>query len=124
MLKFLMKSFNRAKGNTGEQIAVHYLMEHGFSIVEQNFSCKLGEIDIIALRGNTFHFIEVKYRMTTNFGHGREAVTPTKQRTIHNVAMLYLQKKGLWGEVDISFDVIDILGSPTNYQLEFLEECF
>ena len=115
---------NRAKGNIGEQIAVHYLVANGFSIVETNFLCKLGEVDIIAMRDDTFHFIEVKYRATTMFGHGRESVTPTKQRTIHNVAMFYLQKKRLWGEVDISFDVIDILGSPTNHQLEFLEGCF
>ena len=118
------KKQNRHKGNIGEKIATAWLEANGFSIVECNYQSKIGEVDIIALRNNTFHFVEVKYRANTLFGHGRESVTESKQSTIHNVAMMYLQQENLWGEVDLSFDVIDILGTPNDYQLEYLESCF
>ena len=114
----------RAKGSVGEAIATNYLRHHGFEVVAKNFANKMGEIDIIALRENTFHFVEVKYRQNENFGRGLESVNYAKQKTIHRVAMAFLQSKGLWGEVDLSFDVIDILGTPTNHTIEYLEACF
>ena len=118
------KSFNRAKGNIGEVITIQYLEERGFTILETNYTTKLGEIDIIACKGNVIHFVEVKYRKNHNFGLGREAVTYAKRKTIRNVAMSYLQFKKLYDKVDVSFDVADIVGELNDCQIDYLEGCF
>ena len=111
---------NRARGNEGEAMAIDYLGRHGFDVIKQNYRNKLGEIDIIAERLGKLHFIEVKYRRTNTFGTGREAVTGTKQRRIHNIATVYLKYHGLYGKQHISFDVIEIHGD----KIEHLIGCF
>ena len=119
-----VKTFNRSSGNVGEAIAVNHLEGEGFKIEKTNFKAKMGEVDIIASRKGRLHFIEVKYRQTNKFGLGREAVTATKQRTIRNVAKLYLVQNGLYNKVFVSFDVIEIMGSFQDYKLEHLVGCF
>ena len=66
-------------GVTGEQEAKNYLVKKGYKIVKMNFSCKIGEIDIIAMDKDTLVFVEVKARNTAMFGLPREAVTAKKQ---------------------------------------------
>jgi len=115
---------NRQKGNFGEEIAVKYLLEHGFKILQRNYSASKnfqgGEIDIIALKGDTIHFIEVKSRDTDKFGLGRESVTPAKQKTLRKMATQYLVKNGLWEKVFVSLDVVEI----TCGKVEHLVDCF
>ena len=105
---------NRDTGKLGEAIAVAYLRESGFEILKTNFQSRIGEVDIIARRPGRkgelcVHFIEVKYRMSDRFGLGREAVGHAKQKKIHQVAQGWLVANGMWQNVDISFDVIDIM---------------
>ena len=114
----------RNTGNVGEALAIKYLKDQGFTIIETNFRIKLGEVDIIALKDDRVHFVEVKYRNSDRFGLGREAVTWTKQQTIRKVALAYLTKKGLYYKVDISFDVIEISGAPPNHVVEHFVACF
>ena len=119
-----MNRYNKDMGDLGEAIVCNYLKSKGFVIVETKYRGKGGEIDIIARNGNKWHFVEVKYRTTTNFGSGREAVGYTKQRTIHRIAQIYLLYKKLWGNVEISFDVAEVSGIPPNTKVEYLESCF
>jgi len=121
-----MKQFNRSKGTGGEVIATAYLEQRDFTILKTNFKTKLGEIDIIAMKNDVIHFIEVKYRAALGFGHGRESVTYGKQQTIRKVATQFLMAEGLYNEIDVSFDVIDIVGDLTygNYDITFLQGCF
>jgi len=114
---------NKLTGNRGEQLAKQYLVKKGFEILETNYHSAMGEIDIIARKCDTVHFIEVKYRTSEMFGSGREAVTASKQRTIHKLATRYLVANKLYYEVDISFDVIEINGK-INPEIEHLEACF
>ena len=118
------KTFNKEKGDVGEVLAISHLLENGFTLLETNYKCSYGEIDIIASKKSVIHFIEVKYRRSKNFGLGREAVGPAKQKTIRNVALKYLQARRLYDEVDISFDVIDIVGDVADFELEHMEGCF
>jgi len=114
----------RNLGNTGEQIAVAFLEKNNFTIITQNFRSRVGEIDIIAKKNNRIHFIEVKWRKNNKYGLGREAVTYTKQKKIHNTALLWLQQNNLYTRVDICFDVLEITGVIPNHTIEHFIGCF
>jgi len=101
-------SDNITLGERGEAIAVAYLKGQKFTIVERNFRCKCGEVDIIARDGKAFVFIEVKARRTLAFGPPQLAVTPFKQRQISKAALTWLAKNRLH-EAVARFDVIAIL---------------
>ncbi|HTP65118.1 MAG TPA: YraN family protein [Geobacteraceae bacterium] len=98
----------RTLGARGEAIAATYLLGKRFAIVEKNFRCKGGEVDIIAREGNTFVFVEVKTRRNLSFGPPQLALTPFKQRQISKAALTWLAKKQLLG-ASARFDVIAIL---------------
>lgn len=97
-------------GNEYEQIAVEYLTQNGYEIVEQNFRNRMGEIDIIAIDGDYLVFVEVKYRRTSGEGHPSEAVNYSKQRRITKTAMYYCGINGISEYRPMRFDVISILG--------------
>lgn len=101
-------------GVTGEQEAKNYLVKKGYKIVKMNFSCKIGEIDIIAMDKDTLVFVEVKARNTAMFGLPREAVTAKKQYKIRRIAELYLQRYSTLDQ-KIRFDVIEILGDKITH---------
>ena len=115
---------SRTKGEEGEERAVQYLEQNGFSILARNYSPKTnfqgGEIDVIAKRGSRIHFIEVKFRRTDAYGAGRESVGAAKQKSIRRLASMWLVKNKLYGVAPISFDVIEI----TAQKIEYLENCF
>lgn len=69
-------------GAEGEEIAIKLLENQGYKILQKNFRCKIGEIDIVALEGKTLVFVEVKTRWTKEFGLPEEAITPWKIRKI------------------------------------------
>lgn len=96
----------KSLGSFGEDKAVQYLRRQGYSIVERNFSCRFGEIDIIARKGNYIIFVEVKLRKNSDFAAAREFVTFSKQRRILSTASLWLSIKNC--ELQPRFDVIEI----------------
>ena len=98
----------RAVGIVGENIAAEYLKSNGYKILERNFSCKLGEVDIIALYSGYYVFIEVKNRSGLEFGRPCEAVTPYKQQKIISVAKYWLLRNHKTN-VPVRFDVVEIL---------------
>ena len=103
----------RAIGTRGENIAVEYLQKNGYKILDRNFNCRFGEVDIVAMQGGYYVFIEVKSRNTIQFGAPREAVTPYKQQRIVSVARYWLFKKRITG-VPARFDVVEVLdGIPS-----------
>lgn len=99
---------NISMGERGESIAAAYLKGQKFVILERNFRCKCGEVDIIARDGKTVVFIEVKARRTLSFGPPQLAVTQFKQRQISKTALTWLAKHRLH-EASARFDVIAIL---------------
>lgn len=99
----------RSVGTMYEQKAGAYLEEHGYEIIEYNFRCRLGEIDIIARDGEYLVFCEVKYRSHPGSGHPAEAVDERKQRKISKCALFYLTRYTT-GDVPCRFDVIGIEG--------------
>lgn len=98
----------RETGAKYEQVAATYLQKQGYEIIEQNFRCRQGEIDIIAKDGEYLVFCEVKYRSSGQKGHPLEAVSVQKQHRISRTALYYMAKKGLI-DVPCRFDVVGIL---------------
>ena len=95
-------------GQFGEDKAAEYLNEKGYRILERNYSCKLGEVDIIARKGDTLCFIEVKTRSSFLYGSPGEAVGKSKMSHIKRVAEIYIRQKGLY-PLRVSFDVMEVM---------------
>lgn len=85
----IKRSQNKSLGEKGEDIACELLKKAGYKILQRNFSGKFGEIDIIAISGDTLVFIEVKTRKSLRFGMPEEAVTPAKLGKIKKTAEYY-----------------------------------
>ncbi len=98
----------RAIGRIGEEMACQYLLQQGYFIVKMNYSCKIGEIDIIASKRDVIVFVEVKYRKNNSFGDSVEAVGIKKQCKIRKVAEHYITYELKKTDVNCRFDVIGI----------------
>jgi putative endonuclease len=96
-----------ARGRRGEDAACRHLEGQGLRVVARNFTCRLGEIDVVAQDGATTVFVEVKERGDASRGAGFESVTLAKRRRVIAAARLYAARHGL-GETPCRFDVISI----------------
>ncbi len=95
-------------GRKYEEAAAGFLEKQGYSILERNYQCRQGEIDLIGKEGEYLCFIEVKYRSSSSYGKPLEAVTKAKQRKISRTALYYLTKKGYPEDTPCRFDVVGI----------------
>lgn len=99
-----MSRERKDKGDRGEDRAATFLRQEGYRILERNYRCPLGEMDIIARDGKTIVFIEVKARSSDRFGSPQAAIGPQKQRRMTAIALCYLKGKG-WLGMPARFDV-------------------
>ena len=110
---------NAALGGFGESRAAAHYRAEGYEVLERNWHCPAGEIDLICARGALLVFCEVKARTGSGHGHPLEAVTVPKQRRLRRLAAIYLrQQKTRWA--DVRFDVAAVLDGS----LEVLEGAF
>jgi len=114
---------NLQTGKLGEQMAAAYLQEAGYRILERNYRCPFGEIDMIAQDGDTLVFVEVKSRRSEKFGLPQLAVGSEKQRRISKISLYYLQNHRL-GDSNVRFDVVAILLRSLNPQIELIKDAF
>ena len=119
-----MQKLNRRQIAADKEACVcEWLEAHGYIILERNFRCRSGEIDIVAREGGYLFFIEVKYRSRGASGLPEEAVDVRKQRVISRVALYYLRRFGYGETTPVRFDVAAVLGekdlSVTLYQNAF-----
>lgn len=110
----------RRIGSEQEKYGIEYLIKQGYTIIETNFFCRSGEIDIIARHKGYLVFIEVKYRATNRFGNPEEAVNGRKQQHIIRAARFYLLRHGYSEETPCRFDVVVILGK----EIRVIEDAF
>jgi putative endonuclease len=110
-------------GKKGEEKALRFLKKKGYRIIEQNYVCNLGEMDIIAKEKDTLVFVEVKTRTSMVFGPPQLAVTPFKQRQLSKVALHFLKEKKL-EDVKARFDVVAILLPPEREKIELIRNAF
>lgn len=113
---------NRVIGNAAEDAAAGWIKKNkGYIVLERNYSCAAGEIDIIAKDKDTTVFIEVKYRKNTKKGYPSEAVTETKQKRIIRTAMAYVSEKNT---ENIRFDVAEIVEKDGRKYIRYIENAF
>ena len=104
-----MEGSTHDKGRHGEDRATAILRRSGYSIVERNYRCPLGEIDIVARDGDALVFVEVRTRRDASRGNALETVRRGKQRRLGRVAAHYLMARRPT-LIDCRFDVIGITG--------------
>lgn len=105
----------RQVGSCYEQMAADYLTGQGVQILERNYRCRGGEIDLIVRDGCYLVFVEVKYRSSSAKGDPAEAVDGYKQHRIRNVARYYLYDHRYGEDTPCRFDVISILGDEIRW---------
>ncbi len=111
-------------GKTGEELARRFLKKNGFNIVDHNFRCRYGEIDLVLRKDKAFHFVEVKFRRTLEYGLPQESVNRRKQNKIHTVALFWMKKRHLPMDSEIHFDVLAISRHSDSIEYEFIEDAF
>lgn len=114
----------REKGAKYEALAAEYLESNGYKILERNFRCRQGEIDLIARDDTYLVFAEVKYRTNSSQGSAATAVFYKKQRNISRVAAFYLLKNRLPEDTPCRFDVVAIDGNKIQLYKNAFEYCY
>ena len=109
----------RGFGSEGEHLVRDYLTGRGYQVLDMNYRRGPGEIDVIARKGDTVAFVEVKRRGSNRYGRPAEAVDRQKQSHILRTAQLYLQENRLT-DVPVRFDVIEVLPG----QIRHIENAF
>lgn len=110
----------RAIGTIEEDKAAAYLQEQGFLLLERNYRCRTGEIDIIAADGSYLVFVEVKFRKNNDKGLSLEAVNYRKQTVICKVARHYLMTHHKAEDTPCRFDVVGI----DNQKITLVKDAF
>ncbi len=110
----------RLMGTDAETKAAEFLISQGAQILDRNFRCRQGEIDIICRHGSYLVFVEVKYRASLQKGAPQEAVGAAKQKVICRVADYYRCTHGIRQSVPVRYDVIAVLGED----LEWYQNAF
>ncbi len=105
----------RERGSAYETRAARFLCDNGIKILERNFRCRSGEIDIIGSEGNTLVFFEVKYRKSNSFGTASEAVDSKKQSVICAVSDFYRVCHRQFESFFVRYDVIAINGEKLSW---------
>jgi len=113
---------NRTAGHYGEQLAENFLKQRDYKILERNFWCRYGEIDLIAQEEDYLSFIEVKSASTENFIPPQEKVDSQKQNKIKRVAQYYLQFREF--RLDLRFDVVVVLTSTPKPKIKLIKNAF
>ena len=116
----------RQRGQTAEVIACRYLLAQGLVLLERNYYCRWGEIDLIMRDGKTVVFVEVRYRSNRCFTTAAESIDYRKQKKLILTAAQYLQKKGLSDRCPVRFDVVTMrsIGLACESDLEWLSDAF
>jgi putative endonuclease len=110
-------------GREGERIAERYLAKKGYRLVERNYRCPLGELDLIALDRRVIVFVEVKTRLDQRFGPPLESVHPRKQRKMVKAALFFLNEHKLHHR-EARFDVVGISFAGREPVVEHIENAF
>jgi putative endonuclease len=119
----MKRNNTRKTGGTGEAIALAHLEHNGYAIIDRNYTCLIGEIDIVAMNDGDIVFIEVKSRRSSAFGTPAEAVTVTKQKKISRTALYYLKEKNLLGR-PVRFDVVAVTLKRDETTVEIFQNAF
>lgn len=115
------RTSRQRSGAAGEQRALDYLQGQGMRLLQRNFLCKGGEIDLVMQEGRTLVFVEVRQRASGRFGGALASITPAKQRRIVHAAQVYLM--GLGAPPPCRFDVVAIEAGQLVWLKDVIAAC-
>ena len=119
------KPTTHQQGQLTENFAAQYLQKHGLKLINQNVHCRQGEIDLVMQEGETYIFVEVKYRKNNNFGGAVAAVSYKKQQKIKHCITFYLHQAGLNEyNTPCRCDVIALTGNIQQPEVTWLKNAF
>ncbi len=105
----------RPSGDAAEDRALHLLQERGLVLIERNYRCRVGEIDLVMRDGEALVFVEVRYRADGRHGSAAETVSIAKQRRLVAAARRYLQQHPAAARGPCRFDVVAITGDRVDW---------
>lgn len=107
------------KGRAAETLALRFLLDRGMRLLARNFSCRLGEIDLIVDHSGTTVFVEVRQRRNTAFGSGAESITRGKRTRLIATARFYLARQPV--QPPCRFDVVSVTADD---DIEWIQDAF
>ncbi|MEM8499522.1 MAG: YraN family protein [Pseudomonadota bacterium] len=125
-LRVIRGSSTQTTGGQAELAAAHFLQEHGLKRVEENFRCKLGELDLIMQDKSCLVFIEVRFRKSERYGSAASTVTTAKQNKLRKTALYYLKARRL-RHTAVRFDVVGMKPGEQahkDYQFRWIKNAF
>lgn len=114
-------------GNAGENVVSDFLRKHGYLIAAQNYRIRYGEIDIIAVKENCLHFVEVKTMLHIPVENLQFMIDDKKRKKIVGTAKQFLANNRQYKDMDMSFDVAVLKTNPflpVNHEIIYLENAF
>jgi putative endonuclease len=117
-----MSDQRRALGAAGEDAVAEWYAAAGYEVLDRNWRCRDGELDLVVARARLIVFCEVKTRRTDAFGAPVEAVTAPKQRRLRALAVQWLGERGF--RADVRFDVASVRPNRGQLEVEVLEDAF
>lgn len=120
-----MDVFNRQeKGQQAELLAYHFLKAKGLELIEKNYSCHFGEIDLIMREGEEIVFVEVRSRSRTDYGRAAESVNQSKKMKLVKTATHFLQGRRWIDKVYSRFDVVGVHVVKGDVEMEWFRNAF
>lgn len=120
-----MATERRATGDRAEALAASFLERDGYTVLARNYTCRVGELDLVASLGEVLAVVEVRMRSTDRFGDPALTISHAKQRKIVRTTLRFMQEHGLsLSRHAIRFDVITVLGRGERAVLEHLPGAF
>jgi putative endonuclease len=111
------------RGQWAEDLACNYLCQQGLQLLARNYSCQMGEIDLIMQQGEFLVFVEVRYRRSSRYGSSLESIDFRKQQHLIMAATDYLSTYSRT-QPPCRFDVVAISGNPDQVQIQWLTDAF
>jgi len=112
------------RGKAAEDFALSELNKKGFRLIERNFSCRQGELDLVMMDNHELVFVEVRYRKGRGFGDGMESIDRHKQRKLRIAAETWLGKNQSAVFKGCRFDVMSISGEVGHFTADWIDDAF
>lgn len=113
--------YTQRTGNDAELRACQYLTEQGLELIERNFHCRYGEIDLIMREQQTIVFVEVRFRKANSLVNGAQSITSGKQTRLVRSASYYLQQHKLNETIPARIDVIAVTQDNDQHQFDWIQ---
>lgn len=113
-----------ARGRSAEDTALSWLTARGLELMERNYRCPPGELDLVMRDGETVVFVEVRYRRNRAYGGAVESIDARKRARIARAAASWLQRRTCGRQPPCRFDVVVIEGDPRRPEIEWIRAAF